>query len=613
MAYPTRPDPIPLADKRHIIGNTFQITLVPQVPPEDKELYTLNMKDMIEHFSSDPSLEGILHVDTPEKSTTVFYVVFSGILDIEQNEARMNMYSKSMTYGFDDTTDPTKQKQITFKVRMISLSTLQETNRSLFDWVWAQIADALTIGKASAYGVTWEAMPGQWYTSTPKDTDLSKLVSEMQRQGDSILLDVYQALKKECDNRHLIPGTGPLPGESFVDTEKLGEAIAKSNQQFLTSLTAKGIVKSSPPKLHPFSGEKHKEDVTFEQWSYEVRQYLKTHTEDSVKEAMIQCLKGATLEGVRNLGEDSSVTQILEHLKCTFQGAAPFDTLLKNFFSLEQGENEDVAKFAIRLESQLASIKWQYPAALTPQTESQYKRDRLFFGLHKSIKDSVRQTYKDPKVSYTGLLREAREIEEELKPSNPTESTSEKKKNGKAKVASAQVAPGLDSQGNLEKLAKAAAACQQQQETAQKLINELVKTLADLRSPNYHFNPSGQNNGGRGRGGRGGWRGRGGRGRGNGHGNGSGTGQGLAHSQQPAAAGGGGQNDQSQGATGGNNGQQTRTPRQPFCFYCKNQGLDQYNHWPNRCELLGSVISGYHQDQAKSGHTDNMGNSSEHS
>ena len=191
-----------------------------------------------------------------------------------------------------------------------------------------------------------------------------------------------------------------------------------------------------------------------------MRQYLKTHTEESVKEAMIQCLKGATLEGVRNLGEDSSVTQILEHLKCTFQGAAPFDTLLKNFFSLEQRENEDVAKFAIRLESQLASIKWQYPEELAPQTESKYKRDRLFFGLHKNIKDSVRQTYKDPKVSYAELLRAAREIEEELKPSNPTESIPEKKKNGKAKVASAQVAPGLDSDGNLERLAKAAAACQ---------------------------------------------------------------------------------------------------------------------------------------------------------
>ena len=79
-----------------------------------------------------------------------------------------------------------------------------------------------------------------------------------------------------------------------------------------------------------------------------------------------------------------------------------------------------------------------------------------------------------------------------MKPSNTTESIPEKKKNGKAKVASAQVAPGLDSDGNLERLAKAAAACQQQQETAVKLINELVKTLSDLRSPNYHFNPSGQ-------------------------------------------------------------------------------------------------------------------------
>ena len=66
----------------------------------------------------------------------------------------------------------------------------------------------------------------------------------------------------------------------------------------------------------------------------------------------------------------------------------------------------------------------------------------------------------------------------------------------------------------------------------------------------------------------------------------------------------GGQHDQTQGATGGGYGQ-TRTPRQPFCFYCKNQGSDQYNHWPNRCELLGSVISGYHQEQAKTGHTNN--------
>ena len=186
---------------------------------------------------------------------------------------------------------------------MVPLNTLKETKGPSFDWVQVQLVDALTLGRASAYVVTWEAMPNHWYSSAPKEPYLSTLVSEIQRQGDS-----------------LIPGSVPIPGESFVDTEKLGGAIAKSNQDFLTALTSRGIVKSSPSKLHPFSGENHKENVTFEQWNYEVRQYLKTHTEESVKEAMIQCLKGATLEGVRNLGEDSSVTQILKHLKCTFQG-----------------------------------------------------------------------------------------------------------------------------------------------------------------------------------------------------------------------------------------------------------------------------------------------------
>ena len=33
---------------------------------------------------------------------------------------------------------------------------------------------------------------------------------------------------------------------------------------------------------------------------------------------MIQCLKGATLEGVRNLGDEASVEDILEYFTDTF-------------------------------------------------------------------------------------------------------------------------------------------------------------------------------------------------------------------------------------------------------------------------------------------------------
>ena len=46
---------------------------------------------------------------------------------------------------------------------MVSLSTLKETKGHLFDWVWAQLVDALTLGRTSAYGVTWEAMLNHWY------------------------------------------------------------------------------------------------------------------------------------------------------------------------------------------------------------------------------------------------------------------------------------------------------------------------------------------------------------------------------------------------------------------------------------------------------------------
>ena len=73
---------------------------------------------------------------------------------------------------------------------------------------------------------------------------------------------------------------------------------------------------------------------------------FKTHTEGSVREAMIQCLKGTTLEGVRNLGDEASIEDIFAYLTSTFQGAAPFDTLLKNFFQLQQEDSEKVAQYS---------------------------------------------------------------------------------------------------------------------------------------------------------------------------------------------------------------------------------------------------------------------------
>ena len=96
MAHPTRPNPIPIMGKNHLIHNTFQVTLVPQVPPEEKNTYTVNLKDMIDLFSSDESLEGILHVDTPQRSLQQFFMLFSQESQI-QNKMRKELKSSPKT------------------------------------------------------------------------------------------------------------------------------------------------------------------------------------------------------------------------------------------------------------------------------------------------------------------------------------------------------------------------------------------------------------------------------------------------------------------------------------------------------------------------------------
>ena len=283
---------------------------------------------------------------------------------------------------------------------------------------------------------------------------------------------MYLALASEAKDRGLVPKPQPIPPQNTsFDVEELGKILAKANKEFVAALATQGMIKTSPLKLHPLSGGHLKEDVSFEQWAYEVRLALKTHTEGSVREAMIQCLKGATLEGVRNLGDEASVEDILEYLTGTFQGTAPFDTLLKNFFQLQQEDSEKVAQYSIKLENKLASLKWHYPHALSSETELQYKRDRLFYGLHKNTRDSIRSSYKKPQLTYAELLRAAREIEEELGENSPQDSKPDKK----AKVASTTVSSSTATE--LSKLAEVTLKCSQEQEKACKLMKELISLL----------------------------------------------------------------------------------------------------------------------------------------
>ena len=438
----------------------------------------------------------------------------------------------------------------------------------------SNLVQCLTRGKPFSPDFVWYAQPSFVVTSTP-DTDpkpgtLDQLMAGLQDQDDRVIKQLYLALASEAKDRGLVPKFQPiLPQNTSFDVQELSKTLAKANEEFVVALATQGMIKK-------------------------VRLALKTHTEGSVREAMIQYLKGATLEDVRNLGDEASVKDILEYHTGTFQGAAPFDTLLKNFFQLQQEDSEKVAQYSIKLESKLASLKWQYPHELSSETELQYKRDRLFYGLHKNIRDSIRSSYKNPQITYAELLRAAREIEEELVENSPQDSKPDKK----AKVASTTVSSSTATE--LSKLAEVTLKCSQEQEKACKLMNELISLLKNNLGSNS--NTQGNGFGYRGRG-RGGFRGGRGSGRGNGRGN--------QHQNQQRGQNGGsgnGQQDQPRGANG-DQGQANRA-RTPFCSYCKKQKADKTDHWPSQCQLLGNIISDWHAGESQSSHQDHQGNSS---
>ena len=386
-------------DVADLLAMAIHVSFTSSEPEETPRFAELDFQSVLSIFESEKdTLEGILKYES--NKGCCYVLSFHDIYNKSLLESRLGLYPAGeipLTIKSEE-----KEETVFYKLRMIPLASLEKTNKDLYDSLSTNFIEAVTTGKPSGADVIWNSQPGFQRTSTPEPVNpFSQFLKTLQQSHNDYIIQLHRAIAQEARVRGLIldPITTeltPTPTEkSIIDHEELGKTLARCNQDFLAEIMTKGLLKTTPPKLHPFSGEQLREDVPYEQWEYEVKKALQSHTEKSVCEAMVQCLKGPTLEGVRSLGEDASVADILNYLKGLFEGAAPFDTLLQNFFQLKQEESERVAKFAVRLESHLATLKWQYPEGLAPGYELTLKRDRLFYGLHKDIRDSIRPAYQN--------------------------------------------------------------------------------------------------------------------------------------------------------------------------------------------------------------------------
>ena len=198
--------------------------------------------------------------------------------------------------------------------------------------------------------------------------------------------------------------TGPQP-------QPVSPAPAGPDMSQLISALTSGL-RIGTPKISTFSGEAApgKTEVSYEQWSHEVQCVKDHYPESVVRESIMRSLKGAAADMACYMGPTAGVSDILEKLSVIFGTVASFDVLMQNFYKISQG-NEKVPSFATRLEGTLNQIRIKCPGRIADHEVPSHLKDRLFHGVKKHVRDSVRYLYSNSQTTYPELVVAARRAE----------------------------------------------------------------------------------------------------------------------------------------------------------------------------------------------------------
>jgi hypothetical protein len=171
---------------------------------------------------------------------------------------------------------------------------------------------------------------------------------------------------------------------------------------------------SQIPRLPVFSGEEGKGDVNFERWRYEVRCLLTAGTPHNIITLAIrQSLRKTPADILTWMGENASVSAILEKLEGLYGNVLTGEALLKQFDTASQQPDESIASWGCRLERILSQ-------ALACGQVEKSAMDRMlrkkFWGelLDDRIKMATRHRI-DSISSFSQLVYKARAIEQEYK------------------------------------------------------------------------------------------------------------------------------------------------------------------------------------------------------
>ncbi|OWF54733.1 Paraneoplastic antigen-like protein 5 [Mizuhopecten yessoensis] len=182
-------------------------------------------------------------------------------------------------------------------------------------------------------------------------------------------------------------------------------AVVSSGHKEAVHLTHK-------PRISPFSGEGGKGEASFDLWRYEVEclQEEKSYSEDIIKQAIRNSLRGTAVRIAMRLGSKASVEELMRKLKSVYGPVEVTETLMANFYGARQKESEDVSTWACRIEDLLMKVYEHTP--LGAKEINRMLRNVFYTGLRQEMKDITGHKY-DAIDDYDKLLIAVRQVEKD--------------------------------------------------------------------------------------------------------------------------------------------------------------------------------------------------------
>ena len=209
---------------------------------------------------------------------------------------------------------------------------------------------------------------------------------------------------------------GSVKQEDGLSVDDQGDG-SKDNKPTVDLSGASLLHHASIPRFPPFSGEKSKGDGGYYQWRYEVSCL---HKDSSVKsnivlQAIRRSVKGTAADILLNLGDDVSVSEVLEKFDVVFGDVLSSEQVLEKFYSAKQDRNENIIAWGCRIEGILEMGR--KIGAISELASKDMLRSKFWSGLsNHNLKSALRHQY-DGQSSYSELFRYARSVESEFESS----------------------------------------------------------------------------------------------------------------------------------------------------------------------------------------------------